>query len=134
MSDAHDVARAAALLARGALVGLPTETVYGLAADASSAAAVGRMFAAKGRPADHPVIVHLASPGDIDAWAVDISPAARALAQAFWPGPLTLIVRRASHVLDAVTGGQDTVGLRVPAHPLAHAVLEIGRASCRERV
>ena len=123
MSDADDVARAAALLARGALVGLPTETVYGLAADASSAAAVARMFAAKGRPADHPVIVHLANPGDIDDWAVDISPAARTLAQAFWPGPLTLIVKRAPHVLDAVTGSQDTVGLRVPAHPLAHAVL-----------
>lgn len=115
--------QAVAALLAGGLVGLPTETVYGLAADASDPAAVARIFAAKGRPADHPVIVHLAHAGDIDAWAVDIAPAARALAAAFWPGPLTLILRRAAHVLDAVTGGQDTVGLRVPSHPLGHAVL-----------
>ncbi len=118
-----EVRRAVEILERGGLIGLPTETVYGLAADASSAAAVARIFAAKGRPADHPVIVHLASAADIDAWAIGIPASARRLAEAFWPGPLTLILRRAPHVLDAVTGGQDTVGLRVPAHAVAHAVL-----------
>ena len=123
MSGATPVARAVEVLCDGGLVGLPTETVYGLAADASNPAAVARIFAAKGRPADHPVIVHLAAATDIDAWAVDIPPEARALAAAFWPGPMTLILKRASHVLDAVTGGQDTVGLRVPSHPVAQAVL-----------
>ena len=122
MSEA-DVRRAVEVLERGGLIGLPTETVYGLAADASSAAAVARIFAAKGRPADHPVIVHVADAVDIDAWAIDIPDSARRLADAFWPGPLTLILKRAPHVLDAVTGGQDTVGLRVPSHPVAHAVL-----------
>ena len=122
MIDA-EVRRAVDVLARGGLIGLPTETVYGLAVDASNAAAVARMFAAKGRPADHPVIVHLARADEIDDWAIDVQPSARRLAAAFWPGPLTLIVKRAPHVLDAVTGGQDTVGLRVPSHPVAHAVL-----------
>jgi len=121
--SAADVGRAVGILERGGLVGLPTETVYGLGADASSAAAVARIFAAKGRPADHPVIVHVASATDIEAWAIDIPDSARHLAAAFWPGPMTLILKRASHVLDAVTGGQDTVGLRVPSHPVAHAVL-----------
>ena len=118
------VTRAAALLAAGGLIGLPTETVYGLAADASNPAAVARIFAAKGRPADHPVIVHLARAGQIREWAIDIPAAAWTLAAAFWPGPMTLILKRAAHVLDDVTGGQDTVGLRVPSHPMAHAVLE----------
>jgi L-threonylcarbamoyladenylate synthase len=117
------VARAVAVLERGALLGLPTETVYGLGADASNPAAVARIFAAKGRPADHPVIVHLADASQVGEWAVDVPEAARALAQAFWPGPLTLILKRAAHVLDAVTGGQDTVGLRVPSHPVAREVL-----------
>ncbi len=114
---------AAAALARGELIGLPTETVYGLAGAARDERAVARIFALKGRPADHPLIVHLADAAQIDAWAREIPPAARALAAALWPGPLTLILRRAPGVSDLVTGGQDTVGLRVPAHPWAQAVL-----------
>ena len=124
MSADPAVARAVEVLLAGGLVGLPTETVYGLACDASNPEAVRRMFAAKGRPADHPVIVHLAHADAVDDWAVDVPQSARQLARAFWPGPLTVILKRAPHVLDAVTGGQDTVGLRVPSHPLAHAVLE----------
>ena len=112
-------------LRSGEPVGLPTETVYGLAADASNAAAVSKIFAAKGRPADHPLIVHVASIDAAKAWAADWPEAANILADAFWPGPMTLIVKRAAHVLDAVTGGQDTVGLRVPSHPVARAVLEL---------
>ncbi len=123
-ADAPLIAQAAALLASGGLIGLPTETVYGLAADASNLQAVARIFAAKGRPADHPVIVHLAHAGQIREWAIDIPAAAWTLATAFWPGPLTLILKRAPHVHDAITGGQNTVGLRVPSHPLAHAVLD----------
>ena len=103
---------------------MPTETVYGLGVDASSPDAVARIFAAKGRPSDHPVIVHLADAGFVDDWALDVPPVARSLAEAFWPGPLTLILRRRPHVLDAVTGGQDTVGLRVPNHPVALALLQ----------
>ena len=121
--EAAEITHAALLLASGGLIGLPTETVYGLAADASNLQAVARIFAAKGRPADHPVIVHLAHAEEIREWAIDIPEAAWTLAAAFWPGPMTLILKRAPHVLDAVTGGQDTVGLRVPSHPLAHAVL-----------
>lgn len=123
MSLAAEVARAVAVLKGGGLLGLPTETVYGLAADASNATAVARIFAAKGRPADHPVIVHLADTAQMDDWAIDIAPAARRLAAAFWPGPMTLILKRASHVQNAVTGGQESVGLRVPSDPLAQAVL-----------
>ena len=123
-ADALQIAQAAALLGSGGLIGLPTETVYGLAADASNPQAVARIFAAKGRPADHPVIVHLAHAGQIREWAIDIPAAAWTLAAAFWPGPLTLILKRAPHVHDAITGGQNTVGLRVPSHPLAHAVLD----------
>lgn len=117
------IAKAAAVLKAGGLVGMPTETVYGLAADASSAAAIARIYAAKGRPSDHPVIVHLAYVKQIRDWAIDIPDEAWALAKAFWPGPMTLILKRAPHVLDAVTGGQDTVGLRIPSHPVAHALL-----------
>ena len=123
MSQAAEVARAVAVLEAGGLVGLPTETVYGLAADASNVSAVARIFVAKGRPADHPVIVHLADAAQMDDWAIEVPQSARRLAAAFWPGPLTLILKRAAHVQDAVTGGQDSVGLRVPSHPLAHAVL-----------
>ena len=115
---------AVAALRAGALVGLPTETVYGLAADARNPQAVARIFAAKGRPANHPLIVHLASADQLDDWAREIPDAARLLAGAFWPGPLTLILKRQPDVPDAVTGGQDTVGLRVPAHPVAHALLD----------
>ncbi|TVO50933.1 L-threonylcarbamoyladenylate synthase [Denitromonas halophila] len=114
---------AVAALRAGQLVGLPTETVYGLAADARNPQAVARIFAAKGRPANHPLIVHLASAEQLDDWAREIPDAARQLAAAFWPGPLTLILKRQPDVPDAVTGGQDTVGLRVPAHPVAHALL-----------
>lgn len=101
----------------------PTETVYGLGADASNAAAVAKIFAAKGRPADHPLIVHLPDASHLDRWAVDIPPQARVLADAFWPGALTLIVRRAAGVPDVTTGGRPTVGLRVPDQPLAQALL-----------
>ncbi len=115
---------AAAILRQGGLVAFPTETVYGLGADAENPQAVARIFAAKGRPADHPLIVHLASVAQIAHWAEDIPPAAWTLSRHFWPGPLTLILRRSPRVPDIVTGGQDTVGLRVPGHPLALALLE----------
>lgn len=118
-----EIAAAVHALRDGEVIGLPTETVYGLGADASNPAAVRRIFELKGRPADHPVIVHLADASQMDAWAREVPPAARALAAAFWPGPLTLILLRAPHVLDLVTGGQDTVGLRVPSHPVAQRVL-----------
>jgi L-threonylcarbamoyladenylate synthase len=117
------IADAAARLAAGTLVAFPTETVYGLGADAGNAAAVRAIFAAKGRPADHPVIVHIGNVADLGHWARSVPAGARALAEAFWPGPLTLIVPRAAHVDDAVTGGQDNVGLRVPSHPVAQALL-----------
>ncbi|MBS0194517.1 MAG: threonylcarbamoyl-AMP synthase [Proteobacteria bacterium] len=117
------IARAVAALARGELVGLPTETVYGLAADAGNADAVRRVFALKGRPAEHPLIVHIADATWLPLWADPVPDAALALAAAFWPGPLTLVLRRAAGVLDAITGGQDTVALRAPAHPLARSLL-----------
>lgn len=118
------IARAVALLRAGDLVALPTETVYGLAADATNPAAVAKIFAAKGRPADHPLIVHLRSADEIDDWAVRVPAQARALARVFWPGPLTMILPRGPRVPDVVTGGQDGVGLRCPSHPVARAVLE----------
>ncbi len=119
------IARAVELLRAGELVAIPTETVYGLGADASNPAAVAKIFAAKGRPADHPLIVHLPAADHLERWAREIPAAAQKLAAAFWPGPLTLILKRQPTVPDAVTGGQDTVGLRVPNHPLA---LELLRA------
>jgi L-threonylcarbamoyladenylate synthase len=118
-----DVEAGAEALARGGLVAFPTETVYGLGADASQPEAVARIFAVKGRPPTHPLIVHLASAADLDAWARAVPPFARRLADLFMPGPLTLILPRAEHVSDVVTGGRDTVGLRVPAHPLALALI-----------
>jgi L-threonylcarbamoyladenylate synthase len=121
-SDAT-VAAAVAALRRGELVGLPTETVYGLAGDAADPAAVQRIYALKRRPTEHPVIVHLGDATQLDDWAREVPAAARTLAARFWPGPLTLILRRGARVTDLITGGQDTVGLRVPAHPLALAVL-----------
>lgn len=121
----QDFARAVQLLQEGELVAFPTETVYGLGADAANPEAVAKIFAAKGRPADHPLIVHLPGAGYLDRWACDIPAVAWELAEAFWPGPLTLILKRASAVPYAVTGGQETVGVRVPAHPLA---LELLRA------
>ena len=118
------VASAAQALRSGALVGLPTETVYGLAADASSDAAVAQIFAAKGRPSDHPLIVHVADASGIAHFAREVPAFAQALVDAFWPGPLTLILPRLEGVATAATGGQDSVGLRCPAHPVAHAVLQ----------
>jgi L-threonylcarbamoyladenylate synthase len=123
MAEAGEIARAAQALRDGRLVAFPTETVYGLGADASSAAAVARLYAAKGRPADHPVIVHFADAESAFAWAREVTPAARALAARFWPGPLTLILKRSAKAGDFVTGGQDSVGLRVPSHPVAQALL-----------
>jgi len=119
----EEVRRAAEILRRGGLVAFPTETVYGLGADASSAAAVARLYAVKGRPGSHPVIVHFATAEQAFSWAREVPDAARRLAARFWPGPLTLILKRAPHAGDFVTGGQDTVGLRVPAHPVAQQLL-----------
>ena len=120
-----DVDRAAAAVLAGGLVAIPTETVYGLAADATNPDALARIFEVKGRPADHPLIVHLSSADQLDAWASETPAAARLLAETAWPGPLTVIVPRAAGVLDAVTGGHDSVGLRVPAHPLALELLDL---------
>lgn len=122
-AGAQEVHDAVAALRRGEVIGLPTETVYGLAADATNVAAVGRIFALKGRPADHPLIVHVADAAALPDWTRGASPLAATLAAAFWPGPLTLILPRAARVPDVVTGGQDTVGLRCPDHPVALAVL-----------
>ncbi|GAB3627454.1 translation factor Sua5 [Pandoraea terrae] len=123
MPAQSDIEHAAAQLAAGELVAFPTETVYGLGGDAEQPSAVAAIYAAKGRPANHPVIVHIAPEGDPGYWCNDISPAARALMEAFWPGPLTLIVKRAPHIPAAVSGGQDSVGLRCPSHPVAQALL-----------
>ena len=119
----RDIVSAVEILRRGGLVAFPTETVYGLGADAGNPAAVDRIFAVKGRPRTHPVIVHLAESTAIKEWAVDVPTDAWTLADAFWPGPLTLILPRADHVPDAVTGGAGTVGLRVPNQPLALELL-----------
>lgn len=121
--DQAAIAAAARALEQGGLVAFPTETVYGLGADAENPEAVARIYAAKGRPQDHPVIVHLAPEADLAHWAADIPPEARQLVDAFWPGPLTMILKRAPGIPDAVSGGQDTVGLRCPQHPVALALL-----------
>jgi len=118
-----EVRRAAEILRSGGLVAFPTETVYGLGADASNADAVARLYRVKGRPADHPVIVHFASSDGAFSFARDVPPAARTLAKRFWPGPLTLILKRSGKAADFITGGQDSVGLRVPSHPVAHELL-----------
>lgn len=118
------LAQAVSLLKQGDLVAFPTETVYGLGADASNPEAVQKIFTVKGRPADHPVIVHVASVAQFADWAVAIPEIAYQLAEAFLPGPLTLILKRSGLVPDIVTGGQDTVGLRVPNHPLALELLQ----------
>jgi len=118
---------AAATIKDGNLVAFPTETVYGLGADASNEKAVAKIYAAKGRPADHPLIVHIASMDGIGYWADDISEYAIALARAFWPGPMTLICKRSPEAKDFVTGGQDTVGLRVPDHVVALALLDAAK-------
>jgi L-threonylcarbamoyladenylate synthase len=121
----REVRRAAEILGRGGLVAFPTETVYGLGADASSAEAVARLFRVKCRPADHPVIVHFASPDEAFSWSRDTPATARLLAAKFWPGPLTLVLKRSQKAQDFVTGGQDTVGLRLPSHPVARELLEL---------
>jgi L-threonylcarbamoyladenylate synthase len=119
-----EVRKAAEILRAGGLVAFPTETVYGLGADASSARAVARLYAVKRRPADHPVIVHFACAQDAFAWAREVPRDARLLAQKFWPGPLTLILKRSDKAKDFITGGQGSVGLRVPSHPVAHRLLK----------
>ena len=118
-----DLQAALDALRAGALVAFPTETVYGLGADARNPAAVRRIFAVKGRPASHPVIVHLQSLRELSGWARYVPPAAQRLAERFWPGPLTLVLPRSPEVDDSVTGGQDTVAVRVPAHPVAQQLL-----------
>jgi len=123
MVSDKDIERAVAVLKSGGLVAFPTETVYGLGADASNPAAVRKIFEAKGRPATHPVIVHLADAVQLANWAREIPEGARRLARKFWPGPLTIILKRAPKVSDVVTGGQDTVALRVPSHPVAQQLL-----------
>ncbi len=119
-----DVDLAVERLRAGGLVAVPTETVYGLAADARNADAVRRVFAVKQRPVGHPLIVHLARADQLSAWATSLSEHARRYAALAWPGPLSLIVSRAPQVLDVVTGGRDTVALRVPSHPMFHRLLD----------
>jgi L-threonylcarbamoyladenylate synthase len=121
--DASAMDAAARVLVAGGLVAFPTETVYGLGADACNAEAVARIYMAKGRPADHPLIVHVASMDGLGDWADDVAEYAIALARDFWPGPMTLIVKRSALAGDFVTGGQDTVGVRVPNHPVALGLL-----------
>lgn len=121
----QSIEHAAALLRQGKLVAIPTETVYGLGADAANPEAVAKIFAAKGRPADHPLIVHLAYALQIKDWAIDIPETAWRLASEFWPGPLTMVLRKKASVPLAVTGGQDTVALRVPNNPVALWLLRV---------
>ena len=120
---ADAMAEAAGKLKSGHLVAFPTETVYGLGADATNAAAVARIYATKGRPADHPLVIHISSMQAIADWADEIPDYAIALARDFWPGPMTLIFKRSALAQDFVTGGQDTVGLRVPSHVVAQSLL-----------
>ncbi|ACC69657.1 L-threonylcarbamoyladenylate synthase [Paraburkholderia phymatum] len=120
---ADEIAHAAAMLDAGQLVAFPTETVYGLGGDAESPDAIARIYAAKGRPSNHPVIVHLAPNGDPNYWVAQLPSDAQRLIDAFWPGPLTLILKRAAHIPAAVSGGQDSVGLRCPSHPVAQSLL-----------
>ena len=121
---ADAMARAAKTLKSGALVAFPTETVYGLGADATNSSAVARIYEVKGRPADHPLIVHVANMQDIADWADDIPDYAIALARTFWPGPMTLILKRSNLAQDFITGGQDTVGIRVPNHTVVLGLLQ----------
>lgn len=123
MWQGNDIQYAVEILCAGGLVGFPTETVYGLGADAENAAAVQQIFTVKGRPLGHPLIVHLGEAAQLAAWAKDVPPLAWRLAERFWPGPLTLILQRQSRIPDLVTGGLETVGLRVPSHPTARALL-----------
>ncbi|MFC3024129.1 L-threonylcarbamoyladenylate synthase [Vibrio zhugei] len=123
-AQAQDLDIAAHLLQQGKLVALPTETVYGLAADATQPEAVSRIFAAKGRPANHPLIVHIGRIEQLSDWAKDIPPQAMDLAKACWPGPVTLLLSKADHVSPVVTGGLNTIAIRMPAHPVMLAILK----------
>lgn len=123
MPTAAELDEAVRLLEAGELVAFPTETVYGLGADAENPEAVARIFALKGRPSNHPVIVHVVDGADIGYWVDAVPEAAQKLIDAFWPGPLTLILKRAAHIHPAVAGGQDSIGLRCPSHPVAQALL-----------
>ena len=120
---ADAISNAAAALQAGALVAFPTETVYGLGADATNESAVAHIYSVKGRPADHPLIVHIGQLSQLDQWAIDIPDYAIALARDFWPGPMTLILKRSIKAKDFITGGQDSVGIRIPANPIALALL-----------
>lgn len=122
-NDALEIDNAVALLRGGRIVAFPTETVYGLGADAENCQAVQRIFAVKARPQRHPLITHLADTETLDYWVREIPPAARRLAAHFWPGPLTLVLRRSSRVPDLISGGLDTIGIRVPSHPVAKQLL-----------
>ncbi|AEI75963.1 translation factor Sua [Cupriavidus necator N-1] len=123
MPTAAELDEAVRLLEAGQLVAFPTETVYGLGADAENPEAVARIFALKGRPSNHPVIVHVVDGADIGYWTDEVPEAAQQLIDAFWPGPLTLILKRAAHIHSAVAGGQDSIGVRCPSHPVAQALL-----------
>ena len=122
--DATVISSASAALKAGHLIAIPTETVYGLGADATNQSAVKRIYEVKGRPEDHPLIVHIASLDQMDQWAIDIPEFAIKLARDFWPGPMTLVLRRSAKAKDFITAGQETVALRVPAHPIALALLK----------
>jgi L-threonylcarbamoyladenylate synthase len=122
-STQSDIEKAAKALMDGSLVAFPTETVYGLGADATNPEAVSRVYSVKGRPKDHPLIVHVSSKELINHWAIDIPSYAQKLAKIFWPGPMTLILKRSYLAKDFITGGQDNVGLRVPAQPIAQTLL-----------
>lgn len=120
----QNINQAVLILKRGGLVGLPTETVYGLAADAKNMDALHKIFQAKQRPMGHPLIVHIADIAQLSQWASTVSPMAMQLAEAFWPGPMTLILAKAAGVSDLITGGQETIGIRIPHHPVAQALLK----------
>jgi len=122
--DATVIQGASQALSQGNLIAFPTETVYGLGADATNPDAVKRIYEVKGRPSDHPLIVHIASLDQMDQWAIDIPGYAITLARDFWPGPMTLVLKRSTKAKDLITGGQDTIALRVPAHPIALSLLQ----------
>jgi len=122
--NTETIKSAARSLKNGQLVAFPTETVYGLGADAANPVAIARIYEAKGRPSDHPLIVHIASIDAMGQWAADVPGYAITLARDFWPGPMTLVLQRSDLAQDFITGGQDTVGLRVPAHPVALALIQ----------
>jgi L-threonylcarbamoyladenylate synthase len=124
MLHQFDLKKAVAVLRQGGLVAFPTETVYGLGADASNPEALQKIFAAKQRPQDHPLIVHVSSQAELENWAVDVSADAMLLAAAFWPGPLTLIFKKNPQVSNLLTGNQATIGVRIPNHPIAQALLQ----------